>query len=577
MGRGTQAAVTNMSSMFSDASAFNQNIGAWNTSVVTNMSHMFSSASAFNQNIGAWNTSAVTDMSYMFLLTNVFNQNIGSWNTSAVTNMQGMFASATAFNQNIGAWNTAAVTNMTLMFSSASSFNQNIGSWTFNASVTMSNMLDNCGMNCANYSSTLAGWLAGNPTVTGRSLGASNLKYSSSVLTGARANLVLATGSGGKGWTITGDALYSLNPVLVSSGTSKTLTNTSCNSYIYENPTVLTEKMVNIDVNGNSGFSATNVTINHNNVGALPSGVTSVNGYYQKSGNGHTMRISNRLTTIEAPGTHSTNGGVRVRVYYLASEHTAMTGNAVPVGGSITQSGWFKSSYHTAAQVVADIQGGQTNLPSGIEITPTSTGTEGGIAYAEFLLQSFSTIGFFAKTNTSTLPIDLVSFDGKCTDDEVKLTWQTASEKNNEFFTVERSIDTEVWQIVNTKLGAGTSNEILSYDLIDSNPLEKAYYRLKQTDINGDFEYSNLIFVYCKPEKDLQPLIFPNPSSGLLSIQNAVEGQKITLFNQLGQVLYQDIVTSTQTELDFGYLPKGVYFIQVSDDLRSFQEKVVLE
>jgi surface protein len=123
------AAVTNMAGMFYQASAFNQNIGSWNTAAVTNMSGMFSYATSFNQSVAGWNTDAVTDMSYMFLSATAFNQNIGSWATAAVKTMAGMFYGATAFNQNIGSWNTAAVTDMSVMFDSAIAFNQAIGSW----------------------------------------------------------------------------------------------------------------------------------------------------------------------------------------------------------------------------------------------------------------------------------------------------------------------------------------------------------------------------------------------------------------------------------------------------------------
>src|SRR5690606_2657039 len=79
--------VTDMSSMFTYASVFNQDIGNWNVSNVTNMSFMFFGASVFNQNIGSWNVGNVTNMSYMFLNTAAFNQNLGGWNVSKVTNM----------------------------------------------------------------------------------------------------------------------------------------------------------------------------------------------------------------------------------------------------------------------------------------------------------------------------------------------------------------------------------------------------------------------------------------------------------------------------------------------------------
>ncbi|MGJ1345297.1 BspA family leucine-rich repeat surface protein, partial [Sphingobacterium spiritivorum] len=121
--------VTNMAHMFSGAKVFNQNIGNWNTANVTTMNNMFQKAEKFNQNIGSWNTSKVTDMNSMFSFAFVFNQDIGNWNTANVTTMNNMFSFAEAFNQDIGSWNTAKVTTMRSMFLAASKFNQNISNW----------------------------------------------------------------------------------------------------------------------------------------------------------------------------------------------------------------------------------------------------------------------------------------------------------------------------------------------------------------------------------------------------------------------------------------------------------------
>ncbi len=132
--------VTNMSGMFGDATSFNQDIGGWNTSNVTNMNNMFAGASAFNQNIGNWDTANVTNMRNMFSYASVFNQDIGGWNTSNVTNMNNMFAGASTFNQDIGSWNTASVTNMRNMFADASTFNQDIGDWNTASVTDMSTM-----------------------------------------------------------------------------------------------------------------------------------------------------------------------------------------------------------------------------------------------------------------------------------------------------------------------------------------------------------------------------------------------------------------------------------------------------
>jgi surface protein len=133
------AQVTNMYSMFWQATSFNRPIGSWDTSKVNTMENMFATASAFNQDIGSWNTAEVTSMEAMFSSASAFNQDIGSWNTAQVTKMNWMFGRTSAFNHDIGSWNTEKVTNMEYMFYQASAFNHDISSWTGPAATTAQN------------------------------------------------------------------------------------------------------------------------------------------------------------------------------------------------------------------------------------------------------------------------------------------------------------------------------------------------------------------------------------------------------------------------------------------------------
>jgi surface protein len=139
---------TTMLSTFRACTNFNGNIGNWDVSAVTNMTTMFVDATAFNNggssSIGNWDVSAVINMSSMFSFSG-FNQNIGSWNTGAVTNISSMFQSATAFNNggssSIENWNTSLVTNMSSMFRSATAFDQNIGAWNVEAVTSITSFM----------------------------------------------------------------------------------------------------------------------------------------------------------------------------------------------------------------------------------------------------------------------------------------------------------------------------------------------------------------------------------------------------------------------------------------------------
>jgi biopolymer transport protein ExbB len=92
--------------------------------------------------------------------------------------------------------------------------------------------------------------------------------------------------------------------------------------------------------------------------------------------------------------------------------------------------------------------------------------------------------------NNTPLPVELIDFNVELIDNSVKITWSTATEINNDYFTIEKAINTVNYEVVDEVVGAGNSNSIKQYSYIDDNVFEGlSYYRLKQTDFDGKFEY----------------------------------------------------------------------------------------
>jgi len=123
------------------------------------------------------------------------------------------------------------------------------------------------------------------------------------------------------------------------------------------------------------------------------------------------------------------------------------------------------------------------------------------------------TIGTTNKSRTA-LPVTLEFINAKQAGNTVELTWQTASEKNNAYFTVERSVDGHIFETITTVNAAGSTTLEKNYKIVDRNPYEGlSYYRLSQTDFDGTTKQFNPVPVnFARENADYR--IFPNPASG---------------------------------------------------------------
>jgi hypothetical protein len=142
------------------------------------------------------------------------------------------------------------------------------------------------------------------------------------------------------------------------------------------------------------------------------------------------------------------------------------------------------------------------------------------------------------------------------------LDWRTATESNNDYFTVERSANGLQWTEIARIKGAGNSNQELQYGYIDhANTSGNIYYRLKQTDYNGDFKHFSPIVVRCTTDQDSKITVSPNPTNGMLYIDSGNDPiLDAKLFSIDGRMLQQ----VHSTEIDMSKYTTGVYFLRVN-------------
>jgi hypothetical protein len=168
------------------------------------------------------------------------------------------------------------------------------------------------------------------------------------------------------------------------------------------------------------------------------------------------------------------------------------------------------------------------------------------------------------------LPVEFVSVSAESKGDYVEVAWVTAMELNNDFFTIERSVDGSAWEAIGYVTGVGNSNELITYSFIDNNPLNgAAYYRIKQTDFDGSFDYSTVAMVRRTGEK---LVAYPVPSQDWVTIRsnNVKSSDAIRVINIQGQdvtIHCSPVTMHGQLNLNLAELPNGVYMLHINGNV----------
>jgi hypothetical protein len=200
-------------------------------------------------------------------------------------------------------------------------------------------------------------------------------------------------------------------------------------------------------------------------------------------------------------------------------------------------------------------------------------------------------VGPLSYDSGGVLPIELVSFEANVNDDRVDIVWVTSTEINNDYFTIERSIDAKNWEEILTISGAGNSNQTQDYFEVDYEPLTGlSYYRLKQTDYNGKFEYFNIVPVKFEEEVSSENgtiNLFPSPvragETVNIEFKDIYEEELLIVMRDIkGREFYSKMIMNIEDGKLIGVpidssIPSGVYLITAASENQLYSQKLIVK
>jgi hypothetical protein len=195
----------------------------------------------------------------------------------------------------------------------------------------------------------------------------------------------------------------------------------------------------------------------------------------------------------------------------------------------------------------------------------------------EIITYSTTSSGATCVNCTSVLPVELTAFTVSLENQAVTCDWWTETELNNDYFTVERSIDGVHFEYIGALKGAGNSFNPNHYKLYDYDPYLDivSYYRLSQTDFDGSTRYQDIQSV--KPPKINALILYPNPSNGTIQITGDLKTLLASKLYDVSGREIQLINTSVNGNiLTVSSLPVGVYTFVYFNQEKTISERLII-
>ena len=237
-------------------------------------------------------------------------------------------------------------------------------------------------------------------------------------------------------------------------------------------------------------------------------------------------------------------------------DHLAVAGNAILAGMQVEvlfEGGYLPSSGDSFDFLT--VSGTVTGAPTFL-LPPSPP----GLAYS-----MVASGGIWTLNVSASFPVELVYLSAEQWRNAVLLSWQTASELNNEGFTVLRSTDGLAWESLGFVDGKGSTQQASSYSFYDRETIPgRTLYRLQQWDFDGQMTYSPVVELSIVHELQSALSVYPVPATVSLTIEG-VKGQA-RLINGQGQVVGQFYTEGSPRVVSIEHLPSGLYYLQIETE-----------
>ncbi|MGP8217803.1 MAG: T9SS type A sorting domain-containing protein, partial [Bacteroidia bacterium] len=209
----------------------------------------------------------------------------------------------------------------------------------------------------------------------------------------------------------------------------------------------------------------------------------------------------------------------------------------------------------------------------------STVSAESGIEFTDLSINP--TISWGSKAGINPLPIQLTSFTAHCQNYYALLQWTTATETDNDYFTIERTQDGVNFTTIAVVKGAGTSSTAHSYSVIDEEPLNGiSYYRISQTDLDGNTQHLNMtVFQPCEGSENVSAYAVNKHTIDVQINSTINDNYTYTLMNMLGQVISTQTVNVSVGLNDYKIdadVAGGIYILQVAGKEKVYSKKIIL-